>query len=686
MNAILAEALRLADLGYAVFPCAPGQKTPITPNGFKDASTNPEQIEVWWGANPSANLAIRTNGLIVIDVDRPDNQWLANLPDRLSDLADAPLSLTPRGGKHFIFRQPADRRFGCTRDKLAPKVDVRADGGYIVAPPSVFEGRSYRWAQPLDYEVGKLPLPPNWLIELLIASEIESVRSTGPIVAGDIVEGGRDETLFRLASSMRRSGMSESEILAALLTANQERCKPPLPESQVRKCAKSGAKYDPDAAAVAAIEGVAINDEMRAEESALDPGDTPSEFLYVPGFIGNVRDFILETAPYPEPTLAFSAALALQAFLASRRVRTIGGARSSLYIVTLANSGAGKDWPRGTIQQVLEDCGLLDCCGDGLGSGEGLEDMLNIKPQFILLADEINQLFESIKSGRDERFRKIADLLLKLYSAADKKHSMRLLAGKPLVQIDQPGLTLYGSAVPGELYGSISPQMLVNGLFARLLIMQSGKRGRGRQAIRKAVPDGIASVANYWASFQPGGTSKNLAAWHPEPIVVPQTSAADRILESFLRDCEGRYEAAEQKSDQAAMTVWARAAEKAARLSLNHACSADHANPTIDEAAANWACRFSRHQTMQMLFMAGAHVAESEFDARCQRAVRTLRTWQDKNPGKFMPAWLFNRRLKGWTPREAEDVRTSLLHQGKIERSTSEHDGSGRIGEAFCLL
>src|SRR5262245_18741028 len=128
---MLHAALWYADLGYAVFPCAPGRKTPLTEHGLLDATTNCDQIEAWWTQQPKANIAIRTDGLVVIDIDGGSNIWLADQPAKLAELDVAPLSLTPGGGRHCFFRQPDGRTWRNTAGRLAPRIDTRANGGYV---------------------------------------------------------------------------------------------------------------------------------------------------------------------------------------------------------------------------------------------------------------------------------------------------------------------------------------------------------------------------------------------------------------------------------------------------------------------------------------------------------------------------------------------------------------------------
>jgi len=107
-----------------------------------------------------------------------------------------------------------------------------------------------------------------------------------------------------------------------------------------------------------------------------DPGPLPEELLSVPGFINEVMNHCLETAPYPNQVIAFCAALALQAFLAGRKVRDSGDNRTNIYLLGLAHSAAGKDHPRKLNTRIMHEVGLSDSLGDRFASGEGIQDAL----------------------------------------------------------------------------------------------------------------------------------------------------------------------------------------------------------------------------------------------------------------------------------------------------------------------
>src|SRR5262249_25538195 len=151
--------------------------------GLTEATTDADAIERWWTHQPRANIAVATAGLLVVDFDTIDgagNPWLSGDPERLMDLAAAPLALTPGGGRHYIFRQPQGLALRNTASKLAPKVDTRADGGYILVPPSAVAGKLYRWAGEMrldDTPIHALPEPPGWLIDMLTADAAGNLTS-----------------------------------------------------------------------------------------------------------------------------------------------------------------------------------------------------------------------------------------------------------------------------------------------------------------------------------------------------------------------------------------------------------------------------------------------------------------------------------------------------------------------------
>lgn len=240
-----AGAIDIAKRGWPVFPCAPSGKTPLTKHGLIEASADSTAIEMWWSAKPTANVAVRTgNGLVVLDVDgEAGADALAALERAQMRRLPPTVSVKTGNGQHYYFSHQGEIRNSA--GLLGDHLDIRGDGGYVIAPPSVHpSGVAYQWdGCPGDVEVAPLP---TWIVKLLSRPERRS--ATRP-VSGSIPDGRRNDELASLAGSMRRRGMGNTEIAAALKVTNAERCRPPLDDREVEAIASSVARYEPASSA-----------------------------------------------------------------------------------------------------------------------------------------------------------------------------------------------------------------------------------------------------------------------------------------------------------------------------------------------------------------------------------------------------------------------------------------------------
>jgi hypothetical protein len=141
------RALGYARCGWPVFPCQPGGKVPATRHGFRDATTDPDQIRYWWQRQPDANVAIATGtpGPDVLDIDQhgpAGNGFTACRQLRTAGLLDGARAIiaTPGGGLHLYFAGSGQASGRLPGEHL----DFRAAGGYVLAPPSKVGGKRYR--------------------------------------------------------------------------------------------------------------------------------------------------------------------------------------------------------------------------------------------------------------------------------------------------------------------------------------------------------------------------------------------------------------------------------------------------------------------------------------------------------------------------------------------------------------
>lgn len=245
-------ALYYAELGLAVFPLAYRNKVPAIEGGCKAATTEKSKIERWWNQNPRYNIGIATgnksNGLVVIDLDVDKNKGidgyevLRDWQNKHGELPETWQSITGRGGYHYFYK---DTITHSNKVGLYEGVDIRGEGGYIVAPPSVHpNGNTYEWEQePKEYEIAQV----DDIVNDFFKGEkqrIDSEHKTNFKVPELIPEGKRVDTIVRLIASLRTKGLDDDAIKAAVRVENEKRCNPPLKEKELEKAVFPALKRD----------------------------------------------------------------------------------------------------------------------------------------------------------------------------------------------------------------------------------------------------------------------------------------------------------------------------------------------------------------------------------------------------------------------------------------------------------
>jgi hypothetical protein len=263
-------ALSLANDGFFVFPCRPQDtpdgkkaKAPLTKNGCYDATIDPGQIEGWWSKHrrPDALIGIRTGmlgGIWVLDIDTKNADGITELKKleaKFGALPETHIVKTPSGGYHYYFKMPDGKAIkNDATGKVAPSIDVRGEGGHVIAPPSMMaDGRKYE-----AVDNGFLPnaaaFAPAWLIELVTSDgtkkSSEKIDARGwayRILArkcDEVVEakeGSRNETLNKAAYQVGMLvGQEALDRSAAFETLMEAARKAGLEEEESRKTINSG--------------------------------------------------------------------------------------------------------------------------------------------------------------------------------------------------------------------------------------------------------------------------------------------------------------------------------------------------------------------------------------------------------------------------------------------------------------
>jgi hypothetical protein len=248
---IIAQALHYAARGWLVFPCGwqgERRKHPLTKRGFLDASRDSKVIEAWWGQRwPRANIGLATGAgpdFDALDID-PRHGGDVSLADLEAQHGRLPITIrayTGGGGNHILFRH----RPGITnaRGGLPVGIDVRGDGGYILAAPSIHpNGRAYAWDVDAHPDETELADWPEWLITIILAGHRQRTpelpENWRRLVANGVTEGRRNEAIARLSGHLLRKRLDPHVALDLCRAWNSYRCRPPLPDQEVVRTVES---------------------------------------------------------------------------------------------------------------------------------------------------------------------------------------------------------------------------------------------------------------------------------------------------------------------------------------------------------------------------------------------------------------------------------------------------------------
>ncbi len=231
--------------------CSTPGKHPVFADWGGRATTNEALIRLWYEQlYRGANIGIATGStLIVLDVDprHGGDDSLDHLEFRHGRLPDTVTVYTGGHGQHYYFAHPG----GVVPNyvSLLPGLDIRGDGGLVIAPPSVHAtGDSYVWDGMIGIDA-PLASAPEWLLALIAGSTARGRSAAAGAVASGygvaILEGARNTTLASMAGYLRRLGASPDMLYDALAAVNAAQCQPPLPDRELRSIAQSCAKYKP---------------------------------------------------------------------------------------------------------------------------------------------------------------------------------------------------------------------------------------------------------------------------------------------------------------------------------------------------------------------------------------------------------------------------------------------------------
>ena len=434
---------------------------------------------------------------------------------------------------------------------------------------------------------------------------------------------------------------------------------------------------------------------LASEPSAQPPA------VRAPGILGDLTDWILASAPSPQPLLSLGASIAFVGALLGQRWKLADpDTRSNVYIAALAGSGSGKEHPRSMLKLLSGAAGLKGYISEEIGSAQGL--MANVWRHNcrVYMIDEIGHFIGGVTDRRAAQHR--SDILPKLtvlWSSASTYMAGRELAEQRdesahRMDVDQPCVCVYGSTVPDVWWRALAGSNVSDGSLARWLVFQtdvdypdppavladptSGMPAlveRCMQLITGAERPDALQIATATLCVQqppgqrlPNGTLSVAVKPSPAPRIVPVTLPGTALMSDLA------HAGLMLKREHAGLPTAAVAArwyEMLRRLALIAAVADDPISPLLDIQHLEWARGIVDASQGMMLAGVREFVADTQHEADAKRVLRSVGYgWESARAICRKNRWL--------SRRDRDDILAQLVESGDLESQREKAAGAGR--------
>lgn len=418
------------------------------------------------------------------------------------------------------------------------------------------------------------------------------------------------------------------------------------------------------------------------EMSLPPPKPMPVGWDQVGGVIADMMALMAATAKRPQPVLALGASLCAIGALMGRKYRTESNIRSNLYVVGIAESGAGKNHSRVVINELFRKANLLQYLGGNkIASGSGLLTAIQRQPAILFQLDEFG-MFLSAAADRKRSPRyvcEILDLMTELYTTsgttyfgveyASTQHNNAHRA------IHQPCACIYGTTTPLHFWQALQASNVADGSLARFLIMESEDDFPDSNEAFGVIDPPQDLIDRLILIHQGGGKlNGNLTDVGAidevlvDPRVVPMTPQARATFRQLDQELVERLRTSRGTGYS---SILARIEENATKLALIRAVSRDPVDPQIEGHDAEWGIMLSRHCAELTIREASARVSENQVESHHKRAMQILRDAGMAGMSKSD----FTRRTQFMDHRQRDGVLRTLAEAGLIEMMALQSKG-----------
>ena len=399
---------------------------------------------------------------------------------------------------------------------------------------------------------------------------------------------------------------------------------------------------------------------------------TDESLLHMPGLVDEITEQSLKHAQRPNRVLSFSSVLAMFAHLAGRRYVGPTRARPNIYVMSLAESGMGKEAPRQFNRTIAQQLHIINSVIETVASGQGLEDALSRTPSLLLMSDEFDGQLRVLKDERKSNAATEAlwRALLSVFSSSSSSYTTGIKAasanggggGKVLYA---PSFSMLASATPDNFYGALSVRALEGGLFARCLVFEAGSRGAQNYEVNSCeeLPDPLLRKLQRIISNGPR-FDENREIRSSDLVNVPYAPGAKEEATRIGTEADTLYNQAAKDGDAMGKSVWSRSMEMVQKLALLYAISegcAMFTDAAVSVDGLRWAWRLVRAMQERMLEMAQDHAAENPMDERVKRVERLVKAAGKRGIKRYDVS-----RKTRLSARELDEVEQTLIDRNEI--------------------
>ncbi|MCE3018973.1 MAG: hypothetical protein ACK56W_19245 [Pirellula sp.] len=377
-----------------------------------------------------------------------------------------------------------------------------------------------------------------------------------------------------------------------------------------------------------------------------------------PGFIQAVVEYNLQTARRKQPLFAMMGAIALQAVLCCRRVRSEYGARPNLSIVCLADTQAGKQHAREINAKVLTKAGCDSLLiGNGFTCDIALFKSLVDTGSGLSQYDEFGRVLLGGTKGDSQEYKIVTSLMMLATSENDAAFMPKRYADATRnIILRHPCLCFHATSTKEAFYQACSSAALADGFLGRLLVVNGKENVPLVVQPEMEMPETIIDTAKYW--YELHGNLPNIKQGTVEPTEnrIALTEDCKKLLIDFCREAD---ELCFRGKEYA---LWGRAVEKASKLSLVYACSANRFEPVIDSTAMEWGIALVRATTSRMVEEVSRWVSSSKFESDCNELLRVI--WEQ--PEHAIGRERLSQVYRKLNVRDKRQALEALQEQGRI--------------------